>query len=497
MRRNLPDLFLGPKSQVKDFKDEEAVLIQAPKHGLQVSITSPVRKRAESNGDAVLDEVFAATHAKAWSKDWDSYKKMDGCWQDGPRNFLEYPVLVIAPALVNGWGTEICDIPCFSTNEQSGTTAVRGDSFIKFDLGGHISVTPPCRHQRKAHLSMESAKYYPANYIPGDAATRHDLHMTVQLMSNVTVGYYSWIEYDIMSPVNFQQKEKNEALGAAFISNCGGDSGRLSVLQGLMENGVKIDSYGACLRNKNEGGRGSKVDAMRDYKFGMAFENTVWEDYVTEKLFQVFVAGAIPIVVGAPNSHDFEPLPETMLYDKDFPTVADLAKKVLEIANNETLFRHYLRYKTSRPSDKFLALYDISAAHSRCRMCIKMADLMDEEWGEYSYGESSLRSIDTGITIRVRERNKYFFQDVHLEDLTYAGLMEAIITSFKAANHQPVWRNNRPKVLDTEAYRIYRIYKFHPHQTMWDTLHNNDNVIDSDKAVRDLRPLERIEVILV
>eukprot|EP00475_Leptophrys_vorax_P013097 TRINITY_DN1947_c0_g4_i1.p1 TRINITY_DN1947_c0_g4~~TRINITY_DN1947_c0_g4_i1.p1 ORF type:complete len:244 (-),score=64.34 TRINITY_DN1947_c0_g4_i1:123-854(-) len=240
-----------------------------------------------------------------------------------------------------------------------------------------------------------------------------------------------------------------------------------------------------------------KVDTMRNYKFGMAFENTVWEDYVTEKLFQVFVAGAIPIVVGPPNAHAYEPLPDTILYDKDFASVEDLSKRVLEIANNETLFKHYLRYKTERPSDKFLALYDISAAHSRCRMCLKMADLMDEEYGQYSYGESSLRSLTSGLTVRVRERNKYFFQDVHLEDISYEGLTEAILTAFEAANHQPVWRNNRPKVIDTPTYTIFRIYKFvSAHMTMWDTLYNEDILIASDEAVARLKHMDRIEVIL-
>jgi glycoprotein 3-alpha-L-fucosyltransferase len=186
-----------------------------------------------------------------------------------------------------------------------------------------------------------------------------------------------------------------------------------------------------------------------------------------------------------------------MLFEKDFDSIADLAKKVKEIANNDTLFKHYTRYKDTRPSDKFLALYDISAAHSRCRMCIKMADLIDEEFGEYGYGHSSLRSIPTGITVRVRERNKYFFQDVHLEKLTYKGLVNAIMNAFKAADHQPVWRNNRPKVLDTSTYKIYRIYRFHARQTMWDTLYNEDLLISSDAAVKKLKSNERLEVILV
>ena len=33
------------------------------------------------------------------------------------------------------------------------------------------------------------------------------------------------------------------------------------------------------------------MDALRDYKFSLAFENSNVEDYVTEKFFQALVAG--------------------------------------------------------------------------------------------------------------------------------------------------------------------------------------------------------------
>lgn len=35
----------------------------------------------------------------------------------------------------------------------------------------------------------------------------------------------------------------------------------------------------------------NKVDALREYKFSLAFENSNVEDYVTEKFFQALVAG--------------------------------------------------------------------------------------------------------------------------------------------------------------------------------------------------------------
>jgi glycoprotein 3-alpha-L-fucosyltransferase len=188
-----------------------------------------------------------------------------------------------------------------------------------------------------------------------------------------------------------------------------------------------------------------------------------------------------------------------MLYVKDFPNIEALADRVKEIANNETLFRHYLRYKTQRPSDKFLSLYDISAAHSRCRMCIKMADLIDDEFGEFDHGDSGIRNIPNGVTIRVRERNRYYFQDIFIpsSQLTIEGMKSAIMDAFKAVNHQPVWRGIRPKILDTESYSIYRMYKFFPQITAWDTLKNDAILISNDSEVQSLHPNERIEVILV
>lgn len=70
--------------------------------------------------------------------------------------------------------------------------------------------------------------------------------MTTSLSSDVPVGYFSWVEYDIMSPV---QTKREDSLAAAFISNCGNHNFRLRALQGLISEGVTVHSYGACLHN--------------------------------------------------------------------------------------------------------------------------------------------------------------------------------------------------------------------------------------------------------
>lgn len=59
-------------------------------------------------------------------------------------------------------------------------------------------------------------------------------------------------------------------------------------------------------------------DLLRKYKFVLAFENSATKDYVTEKFFDALDAGAVPVVYGAPNIHDFEPGEKSIIVADDF-----------------------------------------------------------------------------------------------------------------------------------------------------------------------------------
>jgi glycoprotein 3-alpha-L-fucosyltransferase len=82
--------------------------------------------------------------------------------------------------------------------------------------------------------------------------------MTTSLSSDVPVGYFSWAEYDIMAPV---PPKTEEALAAAFISNCGARNFRLQALEMLESLDIKIDSYGSCHRNRD--GKGTLFSFAR------------------------------------------------------------------------------------------------------------------------------------------------------------------------------------------------------------------------------------------
>ena len=73
----------------------------------------------------------------------------------------------------------------------------------------------------------------------------------------------------------------------------------------------------------------SKSEVLRKYKFSIAFENVKGElGYITEKIFDVFIAGCVPIYWGAANISDHIPS-DCFIDRRDFE-------------NNETLY-NYLR----------------------------------------------------------------------------------------------------------------------------------------------------------
>ncbi|KAL5221372.1 hypothetical protein ABZP36_026085 [Zizania latifolia] len=222
--------------------------------------------------------------------------------------------------------------------------------------------------------SMESSHYYSENNIDVARGRGYKIVMTTSLSSDIPVGYFSWAEYDIMALV---PPKTEEALAAAFISNCGAHNFRLQALEILENLDVKIDSYGSCHRNRD--GKVDKVETLKRYKFSLAFENSNEEDYVTEKFFQSLVTGAIPVVIGAPNIQEFSPREGAILHIKELDDVPTVAKTMKHIASNHEAFNQSLRWKYDGPSDSFKALIDMAAVHSSCRLCIHVATEIREK----------------------------------------------------------------------------------------------------------------------
>ncbi|CAN4112209.1 unnamed protein product [Withania somnifera] len=346
--------------------------------------------------------------------------------------------------------------------------------------------------------SMESAQYYAENNITLARRRGYDVVMTTSLSSDVPVGYFSWAEYDIMAPV---QPKTGDALAAAFISNCGARNFRLQALEALERANIRIDSYGSCHHNKD--GRVDKVEALKRYKFSLAFENSNEEDYVTEKFFQSLVAGSIPVVVGAPNIQDFAPSPTSVLHIKELKDAESVAKTMKYLAENPIAYNESLRWKFEGPSDAFKALVDMAAVHSACRLCIFLATrIREREERSPNFMKrpcKCTRGTETVYHVYVRERGRFEMDSIFLRssNLSLQAFESAVLTKFRSLKHVPVWKEERPQILrGGDELKLYKVYPvgLTERQALYSFRFNGDTEF---KNYIESHPCARFEAIFV
>jgi len=210
----------------------------------------------------------------------------------------------------------------------------------------------------------------------------------------------------------------------------------LNWMQGLMDAGVKVHSFGSCMQNKevpsahmsrNGDYNNGKQELISTYKFTMAFENSFGKDYVTEKLFGVLAAGSVPLYDGTSDGKRFGPSPKSMLYAPDFESPKQMAELILYLDSNDTAYQEYLEWKTKGPSDDWVALVDLGNVHSSCRLCIRTADLQRKEVGLVKGGPSGEpEPADYSIRLQVRERGKFWLRPVYLQQHTLQELKDKI-----------------------------------------------------------------------
>lgn len=139
-------------------------------------------------------------------------------------------------------------------------------------------------------------------------------------------------------------------------TNCDSLSKREVYVQKLMKF-QKIDSYGPCLNNKKLpkelGGdyfhdllSENLLEFMSRYKFVIAIENCVCEDYLTEKFWRAIVVGVVPIYFGCPTIREWLPNAKSAILLEDFPTPKLLSAHIDELMRDDDLYEVYLQHKT-------------------------------------------------------------------------------------------------------------------------------------------------------
>ena len=241
-------------------------------------------------------------------------------------------------------------------------------------------------------MSMESAGYYDDMKDPSYMAL-FNITMTYRLDSDIVTHYFSDRESFYSMP-NASEHRLDEV--AYINSNCFTPNHRNTFVRELMKL-YPVKSYGKCLHNMSgtkqqsdefaepenlsEAPQVDKMATLRQHKFCIAIENTNERDYVSEKLWQTFEAGCLPIIAGPINVvEDFLPHPKAaIVIDIETTIVEDLTELLRRLASDPTEYAKYMEWRTM-PKDKlskgYLRLLALQKRPStQCQLCRKVAEL--------------------------------------------------------------------------------------------------------------------------
>ena len=281
-----------------------------------------------------------------------------------------------SPIVINHGKRRVpCDVPCFWPASGGGILRT-----IHID---NLDATMT--------MSMEGEAYYPSLQLK-NRKLNHYIAST-RLDSDIPMPYYNWpwTLYmdktpdgdDIWSRNNIQTAHVPfsdvKKAGIFVARNCNSKSNRESLVRALMSK-MPVDSVSSCLHNFDIGDTSDKRAMMRQYAMYFAFENQRVDDYITEKLWETFRAGVLPVYFGAPNIKQHVP-DHSIVHVDDFETYDDLAVHLRAILSDKALYDSYHAWRYKPLPQWFVRLYNFTHVHSECRVCrFVSAKILEQQW---------------------------------------------------------------------------------------------------------------------
>ena len=92
--------------------------------------------------------------------------------------------------------------------------------------------------------------------------------------------------------------------------------------------------YKSALQKVYKGSVETKYPVLSNYNFAISFENCIMPGYITDRIFDCFFAGTVPVYWGAPDIEDY--IPEECFIDmRDFKNYAELRQFLKSLTKSE------------------------------------------------------------------------------------------------------------------------------------------------------------------
>lgn len=189
-------------------------------------------------------------------------------------------------------------------------------------------------------------------------------------------------------PTAFFSLAQRPKLVAWIVSNCRTHSEREKYVKELSKY-VNVTIFGQCGTVKCY----SKCDTLvpPNYKFLLSFENSVCEEYITEKFFKRLNQNLVPIVLGGGNYSKIAP-PHSYIDVLDFQSPEKLAAYLLHLDQSPEEYLSYFWWKD------YYRVFEIDVPPI-CELCQMLHDdkpinsyqNMTSWWREEDYGPACLK----------------------------------------------------------------------------------------------------------
>ena len=142
----------------------------------------------------------------------------------------------------------------------------------------------------------------------------------------------------VIDNINNAKSKKNKF--ASLVASHDAPKIRTEIFNKINKIG-EVKCAGKLLHNddtlKNEFNN-NKIEYLRDFKFNICPENTISDGYITEKLFDSFKAGCIPIYSGDENIELDLINKNALLFYRKYEDNSELLKEVEKLNKDDKLF---------------------------------------------------------------------------------------------------------------------------------------------------------------
>ncbi|XP_043919708.1 4-galactosyl-N-acetylglucosaminide 3-alpha-L-fucosyltransferase 9 [Protopterus annectens] len=207
---------------------------------------------------------------------------------------------------------------------------------ISWDLTNlPLQTRPP--FQKWVWMNLESPTHTPQK---SGIAHLFNLTLTYRRDSDIEVPY-GFLTMNTMSS-DFEMPIKDK-LVCWVVSNWNPDHARVKYYNELNQY-IEIHTYGQAFGEYLNAK--SLIPTIATCKFYLSFENSIHEDYITEKLYNALLAGSVPVVLG-PSRENYESyIPsDSFIHVEDFSNAKDLADYLLNLHKDESLYLRYFNWR--------------------------------------------------------------------------------------------------------------------------------------------------------